>query len=83
MESKGIRVTLFYINYKYTLEIYKALLINIIYIYNTIIKVKELKALYKELSLDIKFIITRFITYYNKKYNIGLILKEGGKVYFL
>ena len=40
------------------MEIYKALLINIIYIYNIIIKVKELKALYKELSLDIKFIIT-------------------------
>ena len=47
------------------------------------IKVKELKVLYKEFSLDIKFIIVRFIIYYNKKYNIKLILKEGEKVYLL
>ena len=58
MESKGTKVTLFYTNYGYILEIYKALLINTIYTYSIIVKVKELKALYKELSLDIKFIIT-------------------------
>ena len=57
MESEGTRVTLFYTNYGYIPEIYKALLIDIVYIYSTTIKVKELKALYKELSLDIKFII--------------------------
>ena len=57
MESEGTGVTLFYTNYRYTLEIYKALLINIVYIYNTIVKVEELKALYKELSSDIKFIV--------------------------
>ena len=76
-------MTLFYINYRYILEIYKALLVDIIYIYNIIIKVKELKALYKELSLDIKFIVIRSIIYYNRKYNIRLILKEGEKVYLL
>ena len=76
-------MTLFYINYRYILEIYKALLVDIIYIYNIIIKVKELKALYKELSLDIKFIVIRSAIYYNKKHNIGPILKEGEKVYLL
>ena len=53
------------------------------YVHNTIVKIKELKVLYKELSLDIKFIVTWSIIYYNKKYNIRPILKEGGKVYFL
>ena len=53
------------------------------YVHNTIVKIKELKVLYKELSLDIKFIITWSIIYYNKKYNIRLILKEGEKVYLL
>ena len=76
-------MTLFYINYGYILEIYKALLVNIIYIYSTTVKVKELKALYKELSSDIKFIIAWSTMYYNKKYNIGPILKEGEKVYLL
>ena len=83
MESEGTRVTLFYTNYGYIPEIYKALLIDIVYTYSTIIKVEELKVLYKELSLDIKFIVICTTTYYNKKYNIGLILKEGEKVYLL
>ena len=83
MESEGTGVTLFYTNYRYTLEIYKALLINIVYIYNTIVKVEELKALYKELSSDIKFIVAWSTTYYNKKYSVGPILKKGEKVYFL
>ena len=82
-ESEGTGVTLFYTNYGYTLEIYKALLVDIVYIYSTIVKVEELKALYKELSSDIKFIIIRSTIYYNKKYNMGLILKEGEKVYLL
>ena len=83
MESEGTRVTLFYTNDGYIPEIYKALLIDIIYIYKVIIKVKELKALYKELSLDIKFIIAWSIIYYNKKHSVGPILKEGEKVYLL
>ena len=78
-----ILISRFYYNYDYILEIYKALLIDIIYIYSTMIKVKELKALYKELSLDIKFIIVYSTTYYNKKHNVGPILKEGEKVYLL
>ena len=41
MELKRTSVTLFFINYKYTLITYKALLINNIYIY--IYKLKNLK----------------------------------------
>src|SRR5277367_541851 len=47
------------------------------------VKVNKLKTLYKELSLDIKFIIARSMIYYNKKYSIGPMLKEGDKVYLL
>ena len=47
------------------------------------VKVKELKALYKELSLDIKFITAWSTTYYNKKHSVGPTLKEGEKVYLL
>ena len=83
MESEGTRVTLFYANYGYTLEIYKALLVNTVYIYSAIVKVEELKALHKELSSDIKFIIVQSATYYNKKHSVGPALKEGEKVYFL
>ena len=83
MESEGTRVTLFYTNYGYTPEIYKALLVDIVYTYSTTVKVEELKALHKELSLDIKFIVIRSATYYNKKHSIGPILKEGEKVYLL
>ena len=58
-------------------------MVDIVYTYSTIVKVEELKALHKELSLDIKFIVVRSTIYYNKKYNIGPILKEGEKVYLL
>ena len=83
MELEGTRVTLFYINYGFIPEIYKALLVNIIYVHSTTVKVKELKALYKELSLDIKFIVVRSTMYYNKKHSMGPVLKEGEKVYLL
>ena len=46
MELKGISVTLFFMNYKYILIIYKALLIDNAYIQGAIIKVEELKTLY-------------------------------------
>ena len=82
-ESEGTGVTLFYTNYGYTLEIYKALLVDIVYIYSTIVKVEELKALYEELSSDIRFIIVWSTIYYNKKYSIGPMLKEREKVYLL
>ncbi len=47
---------LFFINYRYNLTAYNALLINSAHAEGAIIKVKELKTLYKELAIDIKFI---------------------------
>ena len=76
-------MTPFYANYRYTPEIYKALLVDIVYTYSVTVKVEELKALHEELSLDIKFIVIRSATYYNKKYSVGPILKEGEKVSLL
>jgi hypothetical protein len=52
-ESKGTGVTPFYANFRYTPKVYQALLINTAYAQGAIVKVKELKALHKELSLDI------------------------------
>src|SRR5690348_7992640 len=33
--------------------------------------------------LDLKFITERTVSYYNKKHSMGLILKEGDRVYLL
>ena len=46
-------------------------------------KAKELRALHKELSLDIQFIVARSAMYYNQKHSVGPTLKEGDKVYLL
>ena len=46
-------------------------------------KAKELKALHKELSVDIQFIAARSAIYYNQKHSVGPTLKEGDKVYLL
>jgi hypothetical protein len=56
VELKGISVTLFFMNYKYILITYKVSLINNVYVQGAIMKVKELKALYQELVINIKFI---------------------------
>ena len=57
MESESTGVMLFFVNYGYMLIVYKALLIDSIYIQGAIIRVEELKTLYQELVIDIKFII--------------------------
>ena len=40
-------------NYRYILEVYKILLIDSVYTYQTTLKVEELKDLYQELATDI------------------------------
>src|SRR5271163_3430969 len=83
MESEGTGVILFFANYRYTPKAYQTLLVNNANAYTTKVKVKELKTLYKELSLDIEFIAARSVIYYDKKHSIGPTLKEGDKVYLL
>ena len=56
-ESEGTDITPFFANYRYTLTAYKAPLIDSIYTQGAIVKVKELKTLYRELATDIKFIV--------------------------
>ena len=56
-ESEGTGVTPFFANYRYTPTAYKVPLINSTYVQGAIIKVEELKTLYQELAIDIKFII--------------------------
>ncbi len=46
---------LFFINYRYTLTIYNALLLDNVYAQGAIIKVKELKTLYNKLAINITF----------------------------
>jgi hypothetical protein len=55
-ESEGTSITPFFVNYKYILIVYKVLLINSIYTQGAIMKIEELKTLYQELTIDIKFI---------------------------
>jgi hypothetical protein len=42
-----------------------------------------LRNLYKQLSLDIKFIVQRTVHYYNSKCSIEPMLEKGDKVYLL
>ena len=70
-------------NYRYILEVYKALLIDSVYTHQATLKVEELKNLYQELATDIQFISQCTVLYYNQKYSIGPELKEGDKVYLL
>ena len=70
-------------NYRYTPEVYKALLIDSVYTHQVTLKVEELKNLYQELATDIQFISQYTILYYNRKYSVGPELKEGDKVYLL
>jgi hypothetical protein len=56
MELKGTGVIPFFMNYKYTLMAYKTPLIDNVHVQGVIVKVKELKTLYQELAINIKFI---------------------------
>ena len=47
------------------------------------IHVKELYKLYKELSINIKFLLYCSMFYYNKYYVEALMLKKRNKVYLL
>ena len=55
-ESEGTGVTPFFANYGYTLIVYEAPLIDSTYAQGAIMRVEELKTLYQELAIDIKFI---------------------------
>ena len=70
-------------NYRYIPEVYKVLLIDLVYTYQVTLKVEELKDLYQELVIDIQFISQCTILYYNQKHSIGPELKDGNKVYLL
>ena len=50
---------------------------------NTRIQINKLKSLREKLTKNIQFIVTKLILYYNKYYNIKLILKKGDKVYLI
>ena len=56
-ESEGTGITPFFANYGYILTVYKAPLIDSVYVQGAIMKVEELKTLYQELVTDIKFIV--------------------------
>ena len=81
IETTGI--LLFYTNFGYNPTVYQDLLVNTTNIEVAITKVNNLKALHKELTTNILFILQRLAIYYNSKCGIGPILKEGDKVYLL
>ena len=56
-ESEGTGITLFFANYRYTPTVYEVPLIDSAYAQGAIVRVEELKTLYQELVIDIKFII--------------------------
>jgi hypothetical protein len=82
-ESEGTGIIPFFANYEYMPTAYKAPLIDNVYAQGAIIKVEELKTLYQELAIDIKFIVQRVAIYYNRKHSMGPEFKEGDKVYLL
>ena len=65
IESKGIGVTLFYTNIRYTLIVYREEQLLTIVVEAIRVQSIELKELHKELAIDIQFIYTRLVFFYN------------------
>jgi hypothetical protein len=72
-----------YTNFGFEPQVYNIQLPDITKSDIGITKVEDLKNLYEQLSLDIKFIGQQIVYYYNTKYSMELILKKGDKVYLL
>src|SRR5713226_7631089 len=57
---KGIGIISFFINYRYTLGIYQISYLDTAFAQKTKVQMNKLKSFHKELSLNIKFIVTWF-----------------------
>ena len=81
--GKILKTILFYANYSIELQLYKeAKEISSIAEY-TRIDVEQIKNLYNNLVIDIKFFVQQMAFYTNKKCLEGPWLRRGDKVYFL
>jgi hypothetical protein len=81
--AEKTKVLLAYIIYKYNPEVYRLVVTAEINNQVASLQVLDLKAFHKELAADLVFFTKRIISYYNKYYNIKLILKEGDKIYLI
>src|SRR6266699_1694064 len=79
---KVTKQTLFFINHRFHLTIYKTSTIRLDNPYITI-KIKHLKFLYDKLKNELSFVRDRMAKYYNIKRMKRLSFEEGGKVYLL
>ena len=81
--DKTLKTILFYTNYNIKLQLYKqAKEISSIAEY-TRIDIEQIKDLYNNLVINIKFFVQRIAFYTNKKYFKEPWLKKGNKVYLL
>jgi hypothetical protein len=72
-----------YTTYRYNPEAYCLIVILGINNQATSLQVSDLKALYKELAVDLVFFTKKIVSYYNEYCNIKPILKEKDKVYLI
>jgi len=82
-EADSTKVSPFFANYGFNPTAYGSPLLQKINSDFAIVLVDRIKALYEELSLDIKFTSQRSAFYHNKKRSMEFTLKEGDKVYLL
>jgi hypothetical protein len=83
METATTNMIPVYTNFGFEPKVYNIQLPDIAKSDTGITKAENLRNLYEQLSLDIKFIVQRTVYYYNTKRSIEPILKKGDKVYFL
>ena len=75
--------TLFFINYKYNINLFLELKKVIILTEQVKIIADKMHKLHRELQTDIEFLSHHLAFYYNQHYTEALILKKRDKVYLL
>ena len=81
--TKIISVSLFFANYEFESKTFKKPRKFVEIAQKTIIQIKQLTLLHKELQKNIQFLVKRFVLYVNKKKDKDFTLKKRDKVYLL
>jgi hypothetical protein len=81
--AEKTKILLVYTTYRYNPEAYRSAVTSEVNNQAISIQISDLKILYKELAVDLVFFIKKIVLYYDKYYNIELILKKRDKIYLI
>ena len=76
-------ITLFFINYKYNINLFFKLKKATVLIEQVNITAKKIQQIYKKLKKDIKFLLHRLVFYYNQHRFRESMLKKKNNIYLL